>query len=69
VNLNTNGVNRIRRSPDRGVRVWGARTLESDPRWKYVNMRRLFVFLETSIYYSTQWVVFEPNDQRLWARF
>jgi Bacteriophage tail sheath protein len=67
-NLNPKGVNAIRRFPGRGIRVWGARTLSSDPLWKYVNVRRLFIFLEASIYYSTQWVVFEPNDPRLWAR-
>lgn len=67
-NLNPKGVNCIRRFPGRGIRVWGARTLASDPLWKYVNVRRLFIFLEASIYYNTQWVVFEPNDQRLWAR-
>jgi phage tail sheath protein FI len=67
-NLNPKGVNVIRRFPGRGIRVWGARTLSSDPLWKYVNVRRLFIFLEASIYYSTQWVVFEPNDPRLWAR-
>jgi phage tail sheath protein FI len=61
-------VNCIRRFPGRGIRVWGARTLSSDPLWKYVNVRRLFIFLEASIYYATQWVVFEPNDPRLWAR-
>lgn len=66
--LNPRGVNCIRRFPGRGIRVWGARTLSSDPLWKYVNVRRLFIFLEASIYYSTQWVVFEPNDPRLWAR-
>ena len=66
--LNPSGVNAIRRFPGRGIRVWGARTLSSDPLWKYVNVRRLFIFLEASIYYSTQWVVFEPNDHRLWAR-
>jgi hypothetical protein len=66
--LNPRGVNVIRRFPGRGIRVWGARTLASDPLWKYVNVRRLFIFLEASIYNSTQWVVFEPNDQRLWAR-
>jgi hypothetical protein len=66
--LNPKGVNAIRRFPGRGIRVWGARTLSSDPLWKYVNVRRLFIFLEASIYYSTQWVVFEPNDPRLWAR-
>jgi phage tail sheath protein FI len=67
-NLNPKGVNAIRRFPGRGIRVWGARTLSSDPLWKYVNVRRLFIFLEASIYFSTQWVVFEPNDPRLWAR-
>jgi uncharacterized protein len=66
--LNPRGVNVIRRFPGRGIRVWGARTLAADPLWKYVNVRRLFIFLEASIYNSTQWVVFEPNDQRLWAR-
>jgi phage tail sheath protein FI len=66
--LNPRGVNVIRRFPGRGIRVWGARTLSSDPLWKYVNVRRLFIFLESSIYNSTQWVVFEPNDQKLWAR-
>jgi phage tail sheath protein FI len=66
--LNPRGVNCIRRFPGRGIRVWGARTLSSDPLWKYVNVRRLFIFLEASIYYSTQWVVFEPNDPKLWAR-
>jgi uncharacterized protein len=67
-NLNPKGVNVIRRFPGRGIRVWGARTLASDPLWKYVNVRRLFIFLEYSIYNGTQWVVFEPNDHRLWAR-
>ena len=66
--LNPNGVNVIRRFPGRGIRVWGARTLSSDPLWKYVNVRRLFIFIEASIYNSTQWVVFESNDPRLWAR-
>jgi uncharacterized protein len=66
--LNPRGVNVIRRFPERGIRVWGARTLSSDPLWRYVNVRRLFIFIEASIYNSTQWVVFEPNDPRLWAR-
>lgn len=66
--LNPRGVNVIRRFPGRGIRVWGARTLSSNPLWKYVSVRRLFIFIEASIYNSTQWVVFEPNDQRLWAR-
>ena len=66
--LNPRGVNCIRAFPGRGIRVWGARTLSSDPLWKYINVRRLFLFLEESIEEGTQWVVFEPNDERLWAR-
>ncbi len=55
--------------PDgRGLRVWGARCLTNDSDWKYVNVRRLFIFLEESLDDGTQWVVFEPNDERLWAR-
>lgn len=66
--LNPKGVNAIRRFPDRGIQVWGARTLSTDPEWKYVSIRRLQIFLERSITEGTQWVVFEPNDSRLWAR-
>jgi phage tail sheath protein FI len=66
--LNPKGVNAIRSLPGRGIRVWGARTLTSNALWKYVSVRRLFIFLERSIYEGTQWVVFEPNDDRLWAR-
>lgn len=66
--LNPAGVNVIRKFPTRGIRIWGARTLSSNTLWKYVNVRRLFIFLERSIYEGTQWVVFEPNDERLWAR-
>jgi uncharacterized protein len=66
--LNPRGVNAIRRFPGRGIRVWGARTLSANGLWKYVSVRRLFIFLERSIYEGTQWVVFEPNDDRLWAR-
>src|SRR5690349_24915346 len=51
-----------------GIRVYGARTLSSDPAWRYLNVRRLFNFLEESILNGTQWVVFEPNDDALWAR-
>jgi phage tail sheath protein FI len=61
-------VNVIRSFPGRGIRVWGARTITSNALWKYVSVRRLFIFLERSIYEGTQWVVFEPNDDRLWAR-
>lgn len=66
--LNPNGVNCIRAFPGRGIRVWGARTLSSDPAWRYINVRRLFNYVEKSIEYGTQWVVFEPNDMMLWAR-
>jgi phage tail sheath protein FI len=66
--LNPRGVNAIRQFPGRGLRVWGARTMSSNALWKYVSVRRLFIFLERSIYDGTQWVVFEPNDDRLWAR-
>lgn len=66
--LNPKGVNVIRAFPGRGIRVWGARTTSSDPLWKYVNVRRLFLFLEESIDEGTQWVVFEPNNEQLWAR-
>ncbi|HWS34208.1 MAG TPA: phage tail sheath family protein [Actinoplanes sp.] len=65
--LNPIGVNCIRAFPGRGVRVWGARTLASDPEWRYVNVRRLFNYIEESILLGTQWIVFEPNDQRLWG--
>ena len=66
--LNPKGVNALRYFPERGYRVWGARTLSSDGSWKYVNVRRIFIFIEASIDVGTQWVVFEPNDERLWAR-
>lgn len=66
--LNPLGVNCTRIFPGRGIRVWGARTMSSNSLWKYVNVRRLFLFLEESIEDGTQWVVFEPNDQKLWAR-
>ncbi|MGH4021589.1 MAG: phage tail sheath family protein [Pseudonocardiaceae bacterium] len=66
--LNPLGVNCLRAFPARGLRVWGARTLSSDPAWRYLNVRRLFNYLEESILNGTQWVVFEPNDDALWAR-
>lgn len=66
--LNPRGVNVTRSFAGRGIRVWGARTLSSNALWKYVSVRRLFIFLERSIYEGTQWVVFEPNEARLWAR-
>jgi phage tail sheath protein FI len=66
--LNPRGVNCIRAFPARGIRVWGARTSSTNSLWKYINVRRLFLFLEESIEEGTQWVVFEPNDEKLWAR-
>jgi phage tail sheath protein FI len=66
--LNPNGINCIRAFPGRGIRVWGARTISSDPAWRYINIRRLFNYLEESILNGTQWAVFEPNDQALWAK-
>jgi hypothetical protein len=66
--LNPNGINALRFFPDRGDRVWGARTISSDSAWKYINVRRLFIYVEASIDRGTQWVVFEPNDTPLWAR-
>jgi hypothetical protein len=64
--LNRAGINCIRAFPRRGIRVWGARTLSSDPEWRYLNVRRLFNFVSESIMQGTQWAVFEPNDERLW---
>jgi phage tail sheath protein FI len=66
--LNPHGINCIRSFPGRGIRVWGARTLSSDPAWRYLNIRRFFNYLEESVLAGTQWVVFEPNDYALWAK-
>ncbi|HEY6176584.1 MAG TPA: phage tail sheath subtilisin-like domain-containing protein [Kofleriaceae bacterium] len=66
--LNPKGINALRFFPGRGNRVWGARTLSSDGSWKYINVRRIFIYVEASIDRGTQWVVFEPNDEPLWAR-
>jgi Phage tail sheath C-terminal domain len=61
-------VNSIRAFRGHGIRVWGSRTLASDPEWKYVNVRRLVAFLERSLDRGTQWTVFEPNGESLWAQ-
>ena len=66
--LNPKGVNLIRSFPGQGIRVWGARTATSDASWKYINVRRLFIFIEESIKANTSWAVFEPNDEVLWVR-
>jgi hypothetical protein len=67
---NDRGINVIREFKDRGIRVWGARTLatKSDPSWKYINVRRLFIMVEQSIMLGSQWAVFEPNDHTLWKK-
>jgi phage tail sheath protein FI len=65
--LNPLGVNCFRYFEGRGYRLWGARTISSDPEWKYVNLRRYFAYLEHSIDKGTQWAVFEPNGEMLWA--
>jgi uncharacterized protein len=65
--LNPEGINCFRYLEGRGHRLWGARTISSDPEWKYVNLRRYFAYLERSIDVGTQWAVFEPNGERLWG--
>jgi hypothetical protein len=64
--LNGNGVNCLRQFPEKGPVVWGARTLSSDTEWRYVNVRRLALFLEDSIEKGLQWTAFEPNNEQLW---
>lgn len=66
--LNNPGINVIRFFPGLGICVWGARTLSADAEWKYINIRRLFLYVEESILKATQWVVFEPNDPVLWGK-
>ncbi len=66
--LNPEGVNLIRAIPGEGIRVWGARTASQNSAFKYVNIRRLFIYVMESIKASTNWVVFEPNDNTLWQR-
>ena len=65
--LNPEGINCFRYFEGRGFRLWGARTISSDPEWKYLNVRRYFAYLERSIDKGTQWAVFEPNGDALWA--
>ena len=66
--LNPIGINLIRAFTGRGIRVWGARTISSNGLWKYINVRRLFIYVEQSIKTNTNWVVFEPNSEALWGR-
>jgi uncharacterized protein len=64
--LNPLGINVIRTLPA-GICIWGARTLSADPEWLYINVRRLFMYVEKSVDKASQWVVFEPNDPHLWG--
>jgi uncharacterized protein len=70
--LNPLGINCLRSLPAAGRVVWGARTMEGNDRlaseWKYIPVRRTALFIEESLYRGTQWVVFEPNDEPLWAQ-
>ncbi len=70
--LNVQGINCLRSFPVYGDVIWGARTLRGNDQigseWKYVPIRRLALFLESSLYDGTQWVVFEPNDEPLWGQ-
>ncbi|MEE4298274.1 MAG: phage tail sheath subtilisin-like domain-containing protein [Pseudomonadales bacterium] len=66
--LNPDGVSVLRQFPARGIRVWGARTLSSDPEWRYLNVRRYVAYVEHSIDRGTRWAAFEPNDESLWAQ-
>jgi phage tail sheath protein FI len=66
--LNPKGVNVLRYFRGAGNLVWGGRTTASDPDWKYINVRRLFIFVEKSIQRGTQWVVFDLNSEPTWAR-
>ena len=66
--LNPEGINLIRQIPGQGIRVWGARTASNNAAFRYINIRRLFIYVEESIKANTNWVVFEPNDVTLWTR-
>src|SRR5262249_24768260 len=70
--LNPLGINCLRRAPAAGRVVWGSRTREGDDRlaseWKYIPVRRTALYIEESLFRGTQWVVFEPNDESLWAQ-
>lgn len=66
--LNPKGINCIREFPGRGIRAWGARTISSNPEWRYINVRRLFCMVEQAIQNGTNWVVFEPNTRDLWKK-
>jgi phage tail sheath protein FI len=60
--LNLSGINALRAFPGRGIRIFGARTVSSDPDWRFINVRRLLMMIEEALDEGLQWVVFEPND-------
>jgi hypothetical protein len=66
--LNQKGINCLKYSTARGIRVWGARTISSDPNWRYINVRRIFNMVRRSLEHGTQWIVFEPNGPTLWEQ-
>lgn len=63
-----NKINPLISSPQTGIAVWGVRTISIDPQWLYINARRLFMFLEKSVFNATFWIVFENNGPNLWTR-
>ena len=64
--LNPKGINCIRPFAGRGLRIWGARTLSSDGSWRYINVRRLFIFVAASMDQGLQWAVFGVWDEAIW---
>lgn len=68
LNVHPKSVSVIRRFPASGIVLWGARTLSSDPEWRYVSPRRMAIFLRVSIFNGIQWAVFQPNDEPLWSQ-
>ena len=66
--LNAQGINCLRALPARGIRVMGTRTLAREEAWRYISVRRLFIFLRRRLVRELAWVAFEPNDWRLWLR-
>lgn len=66
--LNRQGINCIKHLPGRGIRIWGARTISSDPQWRFVNVRRIFNAIITALEEGTLWITFEPNNAELWKK-
>ena len=67
-NLNPRNINCIRQFSASGIVIWGARTISSDPEWRYIPVRRMSILLRVSIYNGIQWAVFEPNYEELWSQ-